>query len=33
MRDLANCVWSISSGNNGRKVIAIVHCVVPGNVA
>ena len=24
MRDLANCVWSISSGNNGRKVIAIV---------
>ena len=24
MRDLANCVWSIFSGNNGRRLIAIV---------
>ena len=24
MRDLANCDWSIFSGNNGRKLIAIV---------
>ena len=24
MRDLANCIWSIFSGNNGRKLIAIV---------
>jgi len=24
MRDLANCVWSIFSGNNGRKLIGIV---------
>ena len=29
MRDLANCVWSISSGNNGRKVIAIVIVLCP----
>ena len=29
MRDLANCVWSISSGNNGRKLIAIVIVLCP----
>jgi hypothetical protein len=29
MRDLANCVWSIFSGNNGRKLIAIVIVLCP----
>ena len=29
MRDLANCVWSISSGNKGKKVIAIVIVLCP----
>lgn len=30
MRDLANCVWSIFSGNNGSKLIAIVIVLVLG---
>ena len=29
MHDLANCVWSIFSGNNGRKLIAIVIVLCP----
>ena len=29
MRDLANCVWSIFSGNNGRKLTAIVIVLCP----
>jgi hypothetical protein len=30
MRDLANCVWSIFSGNNGSKLVAIVIVLCPG---
>src|SRR4029077_18155438 len=33
MRDLANCVWSIFSGNNGRKIDCDCHFVVPRNAA
>jgi hypothetical protein len=29
MRDLANCVWSIFSGNKERKLIAIVIVLCP----
>ena len=29
MRDLANCGWSIFSGSNGRKLIAIVIVLCP----
>jgi hypothetical protein len=29
MRDLANCVWSIFSGNSRRKLIAIVIVLCP----